>query len=46
LDFTAVDFMNEVLGYKVDITKINHDIQGINEMSDPIDTPSRWRLLR
>lgn len=32
LNFSAVDFMNEVLEYKVDITKINHDIQSVNEM--------------
>lgn len=32
LDFAAVDLINKVFEYKVDITKANHDINGINEM--------------
>ena len=32
MDFVTIDFMNKVLSYQVDLHKINHDIETINEM--------------
>jgi gas vesicle protein len=32
LNFSAADFINAVLEHKIDIIKVNHDMQSINEM--------------
>ncbi len=32
LDLTNLDFLNDLLGYKIDITRINHDIDTTNKM--------------
>ncbi|MDP2940255.1 MAG: hypothetical protein Q8O13_09305 [Candidatus Omnitrophota bacterium] len=32
LKFTGIDFLNEILSYKVDFTRVNHDIETINSM--------------